>query len=208
MRNWGAGIHPGAHVGVSLFLWLCCAVVGGIMAAFIGFSAPDDCDDDGYNSYYGSSNCGNFNGSWSRFLGVVILLLLLWLVHFIIFVGACTDTAKRNAAKSKPIMVVAQPPYWPMPQQGWQPPMTQQPTTQQQMTQQPMTQQVYPPQPTYYQQPQLQGMPVQPQASPPPASGHAQGSGNGKQPEVAQQSTPADHGVREFYNPAGSSSAA
>ncbi|POR33501.1 Uncharacterized protein TPAR_06283 [Tolypocladium paradoxum] len=194
VRNWGHGIHPGAHVGVSLFLWLCCAVVGSLMSAFVGLS-DFDCYYDSYDSsYYGSSSkCAtSYGGSRGRFLAVVILLLVLWLVHFIIFVGACIDTAKRNAANSKPIMVAAQPPYWgPMLQQGWQ---------------QPMTQQVYPPQQSYYQQ--FQGMPVQPHTTSPRAvSGEGQGSRRGTQPEIAQLSTPADHGVREFYTPAGSSSA-
>ncbi|KND90236.1 hypothetical protein TOPH_05252, partial [Tolypocladium ophioglossoides CBS 100239] len=193
VRNWGAGIHPGAHVGMSLFLWLASGVVGGLLAALASLNYLNQSDNN--SSYNDPSNYEPLNGgSWPRFLAVVVLMLVLWLVHFIIFVGACIDTAKRNAAKSKPIMVVAQPPYWgPTPQQGWQ---------------QPMTQPVYPSQHTHYQQPQFQGMPVHPQATSPRAvSGDGQGSGNGKQPEMVKQSTPADHGVREFYTPAGSSSA-
>ncbi|PNY28106.1 Uncharacterized protein TCAP_01972 [Tolypocladium capitatum] len=180
VRKRRSGVHPGAHVGISLFLWLACAVVGGILAAYVGMGGVDyDCN------YYDSSgnitDCGVFYGnSWGRVLAVDVLVLLLWLVHFILFIGACVDTAKRNAARSKPIMVVAQPPYWgPGPPQGWQQPMTQQ---------------------LVYQQPQA--------TSPQAVSGEGQGSGDGKQPEMPQHPTPADHGVREFYTPAGSGSAA
>ena len=182
-RKWGPGIHPGAHVGMSLFLWLSCAVIGGILATFIGLGLDcrsydyDDNDDDNDDdsSYYGNYGCNNFTGLSGRFLGAVILLLLLWLVHFVLFIGACVDTAKRNSAKHNPIMVVAQPSYWgPMAPHGGQQPATQFPGA----------------------------APVQPaQATTSPAVPAAvQRSSNGKEAEMAERSASADHSVREFYS--------
>lgn len=133
LRKRKAGIHPGAHVAMSLLIWLAAAVVGGIQSAFVAYSVYDDydssstCRDSSRNEYVDCDD--RYAATRGRFLAVAIFSCLVWLVHFTLFVGACVDTAKRNAALRR-VMVVA-PPYWGHAVQGWQP-MPQQGNQQQQ----------------------------------------------------------------------------
>lgn len=45
-----------------------------------------------------------------------IITYIIAVIHFILFVGACIDTSKYNAAATRPIYVIAQPQM-----HGWQP---------------------------------------------------------------------------------------
>jgi hypothetical protein len=50
-------------------------------------------------------------------IAVAVVTYLIAAIHFTLFVGACVDTSRVNAAASRPIYVIAQPA---MMQQGWQ----------------------------------------------------------------------------------------
>ncbi|CAM1507587.1 Fc.00g072280.m01.CDS01 [Cosmosporella sp. VM-42] len=176
VRKFKAGIHPGAHVALSLLIWLSLGTTGGIEATLVAVTGDRD---------YGS-NCWDydtqdyvdcepaFSGKRPQFVAVTVFTCLVFLVHFILFVGACIDTAKRNAAARRPIMVVAAPQNWGQMAQGWQP-----------------MPQYGGPQGQYMSVPQ-QNIPLQTRS---PSPGVEQ---EGKGKEVEQTPT---HGVREFYTP-------
>lgn len=50
-------------------------------------------------------------------IAVAVVTYLIAAIHFTLFVGACVDTSRVNAAASRPIYVIAQPQ---MLQQRWQ----------------------------------------------------------------------------------------
>ncbi|KAJ6437599.1 ATP-dependent DNA helicase PIF1 [Purpureocillium lavendulum] len=112
-RKFMAGIHPGAHVGISLVLWL------------------------------GGGGCGGWTMSEapayvSRSTAAAVLTLIVAFIHLVLFIGACVDTAKRNSLAKRPILVANWPPYT---AQALQPTTPQQSPHQQQKQQQPQQQQ-------------------------------------------------------------------
>ncbi|KAF5541846.1 hypothetical protein FMEXI_7770 [Fusarium mexicanum] len=160
-RKWKAGIHPGAHVAISLFIWLGAAIVGGLESTFSAYYnefdyLDEDCE---YNSSQGRYICTSSDKVGSKrtlFIALSVFTCLVWLWHFILFVGACIDTQKRNAAMRRPVtMVFGGPAYWGPGAQGFQ--------------------QV----PQYYGPPQGQNIPMQNWAPPQ--------MGNGKEPMAATQ---------------------
>ncbi|KAG8673126.1 hypothetical protein FPOAC2_06555 [Fusarium poae] len=165
-RKWKAGIHPGAHVAIHLFIWLGAAVVGGLESTFSAYFSSfnyldEDCE---YNREQRRYVCTSNEGVASKkalFVTLSVFTCLLWLWQFVLFVGACIDTQKRNAALRKPVMVWGGPPYWGPGQQGFQ-----------QM-------------PQYYPPPQGQGFPMQTWSPPQNAPG------NGKEAAVMTQPQPA-----------------
>ncbi|KAG8410353.1 hypothetical protein J3459_017163 [Metarhizium acridum] len=173
-RNWKAGIHPGAHVGVCLCLWLGAVIVGALLAVFVAQPWY-------YESCSSSSGSSDSYGSCSRysdpmFVGSTVLALLLAAVEFILFVIACADTHVRNRWKRS--VVIASTPYWAPPPQGWYVAPGQQ---QQQFVPmgQPPTTQVHPT--------MAAPAPVQTQ---PAAAAAAEMGGDEK-----------GHAIREFYTP-------
>ncbi|KAH6888420.1 hypothetical protein B0T10DRAFT_488140 [Thelonectria olida] len=191
LRKRQAGIHPGAHVAMSLLIWMAAAVVGGIQSAFVGFSVYDDYDTSGTcwdSGRQESVDCDDDSDRYgsvrAKFLAVAVFSCLVWLVHFILFVGACVDTAKRNAALRR-VMVVA-PPYWGHAVQGWQP----------------MPQQYYPQQGTAApgQQQAQQNIPLQTR-SPAPAEQSAKGKEVDTGVLSTQPPAPQGGGVTEYYSP-------
>ena len=115
------GIHPGAHVGLHLVLWLAC-VFGVLMAlmqlisvarwtARCGDYVDDDDDDDYYynpcTSYYIEdwATMGSYLPAYRAYLAVWCLALIN---HFVLFVLACIDTHQRN--RMRPNNVVYGPP--------------------------------------------------------------------------------------------------
>lgn len=204
-RNWKSGIHPGAHVGVCLCLWLGAIIVGSILAVFV--SQP----------WY-SSGCSSSSSSSSRysscnkyqdpmFIGSTVLVFIVAAVEIIIFIIACTDTNIRNRWKRS--VVIASTPYWAPPPQGWYVAPGQQHPQQQYMhmgqtpMQQPLMNQV-----AMNQQAPMHQVPMsqvqQPmmardtRAAPAPAGplpGTVEMGGNEK------ATTQAGHGVTEFYTP-------
>ncbi|KAJ4127058.1 hypothetical protein NW768_008681 [Fusarium equiseti] len=165
-RKWKAGIHPGAHVAIHLFLWLGAAVIGGMESTFSAYYSSFDYLDETceYSREERRYVCTSNEGVASKrtlFVSLTVFTCLLWLWQFVLFVGACIDTQKRNAAMKKPIMVWGGPPYWGPGAQGFQ-----------QMPQQM-------PQPFYA--PQGQNIPMQNWAPQP--------AGNGKEAVAAVQPT-------------------
>ncbi|KAF4459927.1 wnt and FGF inhibitory regulator domain-containing [Fusarium albosuccineum] len=136
VRKWQSGIHPGAHVGLSLFIWLGAAIVGGLELTFAavadaddfesGYSYDSDCYSSRYDSSYGTttSSCRNEDSNSSKhgiWTALAVFTSFVWLWHFILFVGACIDTHKRNAILKRPVaMVFNGPPYWGPGAQGFQ----------------------------------------------------------------------------------------
>ncbi|KAF4976876.1 hypothetical protein FZEAL_6518 [Fusarium zealandicum] len=121
VRKFKAGIHPGAHVAVSLLIWLGASITGSLEAVLISFDARDDspsCTHDENDEY----TCENsYSSRLSKVIAVAVFTCLVWLCHFILFVFACMDTAKRNALTRQRItMVVNGPPYWGPGAQGFQ----------------------------------------------------------------------------------------
>ncbi|OAQ59204.1 hypothetical protein VFPPC_14735 [Pochonia chlamydosporia 170] len=190
-RNWKAGIHPGAHVGVCLCLWLGAVIVGSILAVYV--TQPWD---------YG--DCSSVSSSSSRYerclrnqdpmmVGSTALVLILAFFEIVIFIIACTDTNIRNRWKRS--VVIASTPYWAPPPQGWYVAPGQQPL-QQQPQQQP--QQQYMPMghaPMTQVQPMMMAHTRAAPAPQEPQPTATEMGGNGKNPA---QSEPA---VREYYTP-------
>jgi hypothetical protein len=136
LKKFASGLHPGAHVGFSLILWLAFAILGGAGGAFVSYDEYEYSDWDGdciepvYDDYYGGysydddADCSYakaYQGWRQIYIAYVVFICFLWLFEFILFIGACIDTAKRNNAKRRPIMVVNPAQYWPANgPQGWQ----------------------------------------------------------------------------------------
>ncbi|KAF7552661.1 hypothetical protein G7Z17_g4187 [Cylindrodendrum hubeiense] len=119
LRKRKAGIHPGAHVGVSLIVWLGAAIVGGMQATFIALVISDNSDCWEYESQSYVSCASSYTGGSGLFIAVAVFSCLVWLIHFTLFVCACMDTARRN--RNRRIVTVVAPPYWGPMAQGWQP---------------------------------------------------------------------------------------
>ncbi|KAK7420899.1 hypothetical protein QQX98_002463 [Neonectria punicea] len=189
-----AGIHPGAHVGVSLIVWLGAAIVSGIQSAFVGYvvhGGSDTCWDADDQDYV---DCGSpYGASAARFTAAAVFAGLVFLLHFTLFVGACVDTAKRNAARRR-VMVVG-PPYWGGPMaQGWQPMPQYYP--QHQPPQSPGLQNMMNPEQQHMMAPGQQDQSI-------PLQDRSQGveqTGYGKEGQSSTQ--PANRGVTEYYSPA------
>jgi len=98
----GRGIHPGAHVGMHLVLWMGFAVDLGI-EAFTAYYLDEyvfDSDPTSYgSSYYNAYSwlAGAQYRDITRSLTAFSAISLA--VHFILFVRACIETHARNTAK-------------------------------------------------------------------------------------------------------------
>ncbi|KAK8040021.1 hypothetical protein PG993_008432 [Apiospora rasikravindrae] len=116
--NHRQGIHPGAHVGVDLVLWL-----AGIVTLL--FSISDYLESASYEAYecntyyYHSSHyydeyCTEdyLNGLKSFYIpakrAVLAFVCLLTVTHFVIFVRACVEVNQRNRMRGPVIMVPTQ----------------------------------------------------------------------------------------------------
>ncbi|KAJ1327626.1 hypothetical protein MN608_06957 [Microdochium nivale] len=99
------GIHPGAHVGVHLVMWVCSII--GIVLGSITISNYDQAErlcrgGDEFNGFYWQF-CRGWTDNRSTFrylLDYVAALLaascIMLLLHFTLFVWACVDTHHRN----------------------------------------------------------------------------------------------------------------
>jgi hypothetical protein len=121
-HNFHPGIHPGAHVGLCLIIWLAAAIVGGFEAALSWELAWYG--DDSWSSYYCDYSWDSYNGYTYEdcdvptgrteiMIASTVFVWFLWAIYFIIFVLACIDTSRRNAASHRPIMVVQPGPIGP-----------------------------------------------------------------------------------------------
>lgn len=128
-RKFQSGIHPGAHVGMCLIIWLVASISGGILCTYVALNPPQrDESDCYYGSYDSEGNLETYNMCepadpypWGKILGTAVVTCLLFGLYFGLFIDACICTHRRNAAASRPIMVIAQPQNWPAATQGWQP---------------------------------------------------------------------------------------
>lgn len=150
----------------------------------VGGDSYHDCYDYSTGTY-DDDDCrsGAFGGRKGHTAAVAAFTCLIFLTHFILFVGACVDTAKRNALARRPIIVAAGPPYWGPPAQGWQP----------------MPQYFGPGQGQYSAVPQQQQPNNIPMQTRSPMEQQQPQQGNGKEVEqVSPQPTPT---VTEYYTP-------
>lgn len=135
VHKWQRGIHPGGQVAACLILWLAAAIVGALQGGLAGFSR-NHCDYYYTNGgeYHDDGGCyDSLGGKKALWTGVAAITCILWLIYFALFIGACIDTSKHNAAK-RLVMVVNPATYWGPPAQGWQP-MPDQPSAPQQQQQ-------------------------------------------------------------------------
>ncbi|KAH6610045.1 hypothetical protein Trco_000065 [Trichoderma cornu-damae] len=127
VRKLKAGIHPGAHVGVSLIIWLLSAIMTSSLAAYASLMPDDNDQDCTYLSYDRNGNLQTYNRCSdparypkSKVIGVTVITGLLFALFFGLFIDACICTHRRNVAAKRPVMVIAQPQNWPAAAQGWQ----------------------------------------------------------------------------------------
>lgn len=127
VRSNHVGIHPGAHVGVLLLIWLGAAIVGGIGATYVAFmNVYDDyrsgsCWNDSTFSYEECDHDDEKEYAHSRniLIATVAFKFLVLVISFALFVRACIDTHRKNRAGRQVVFIQA--PYWPGPAaQGWQ----------------------------------------------------------------------------------------
>ncbi|KAL6891742.1 hypothetical protein HDV57DRAFT_514088 [Trichoderma longibrachiatum] len=131
VRKWKSGIHPGAHVGICLILWLITAIMGGSLSAFVAMNDVSSRDEEDCIVYthdqYGNARtyneCDDYYVQYPRgkALGGAVITCMLFAIEFGLFVDACVRTHRRNTAKARPVMVIAQPQNWGAVTQGWQP---------------------------------------------------------------------------------------
>ncbi|KAM0463403.1 hypothetical protein ACHAO4_000117 [Trichoderma viride] len=128
VRKFKKGIHPGAHVGVCLIIWMIASVTGGMLCTYValynGYYDNDDCS---YTTSDGESNVSSYDcapldpAPKGKIVGSAVITCMLFAINFGLFIDACIQTHRRNTAAKRPIMVIAQPQNWPVASQGWQP---------------------------------------------------------------------------------------
>ncbi|KAI2472661.1 hypothetical protein F4781DRAFT_317634 [Annulohypoxylon bovei var. microspora] len=106
-------IHPGAHVAVQLLLWLGFGAGVGLTAYILAFALSfDDFDAypedyDYYQYYHGSDGYEYYSEYYIHSMEAVIAFLsLLIIVHFLLFAGACVETARRKGASKATVIDV------------------------------------------------------------------------------------------------------
>ncbi|TFB05166.1 hypothetical protein CCMA1212_003194 [Trichoderma ghanense] len=188
LRNPHRGIHPGAHVALSLIIFL----LGAILPSLFGPWFEDSWNGDGDGSYpwqdctsvydpvsrHYDYTCTDDDAVKRQYLkekrvatAAAVVAYIVAVIHFGLFVGACVDTDRVNRLAKRPIYVVAPPPP-------------------QMMQWQPMQQQYQAPvQPAPVQQAPMQQPPVQPPAQETPqtetdSQSTDKGKGKGKEPMV------------------------
>ncbi|KAM0257355.1 hypothetical protein ACHAQJ_004442 [Trichoderma viride] len=139
VRKFKAGIHPGAHIALSLIIFLVGVILTSLFGPWFQDSWNGGADSDENCSYQFNSTTNNyvevcnndayddadakrrFNHEKSIAYAAAVVTYIIAIIHFALFVGACVDTSKVNAAASRPIYVIAQPQGLQNMMQGWQP---------------------------------------------------------------------------------------
>lgn len=127
------GIHPGAHVGVCLVIWMIASVTGGMLCTYValynGYEDDEGCEfttTDGQGNVTTYNNCAPLDPApKGKIVGSAVITCIIFAINFGLFIDACIRTHRRNTAAKRPIMVIAQPQNWPAASQGWQPMMPQ-----------------------------------------------------------------------------------
>ncbi|KAF5020161.1 hypothetical protein F66182_7801 [Fusarium sp. NRRL 66182] len=124
VRKFEAGIHPGAHVAISLLIWLGAGALGGLESTLSAYTfdyLDRDCEYDSEEQTYECTTTDKYTSKRAMFIALSVMTCMVWLWHFILFIGACIDTQKRNAAMKRPVtMVFGGPAYWGPGAQGFQ----------------------------------------------------------------------------------------
>ncbi|KAI1102747.1 hypothetical protein F4804DRAFT_253326 [Jackrogersella minutella] len=96
-------IHPGAHAFVQLLLWFSFGAGAGLTAYILAFAVAFASNkyNDGYPDYYEYHHNGDRYQYYSKYYirsmeAIVAFLALLIIIHFLLFVGACTQVARRK----------------------------------------------------------------------------------------------------------------
>ncbi|ROV97988.1 hypothetical protein VMCG_07045 [Cytospora schulzeri] len=115
-------IHPGAHVGVHLVLWVLCIIVVPTLSLELVYTMDDysiegDCAD--YSSSYAYEYCSYYTfpsqATASKYFqlmeAVTAFSVLMLISHFTLFVMACVETDRRRkyGRKTKVVYLVANP---------------------------------------------------------------------------------------------------
>ncbi|KAL7921827.1 hypothetical protein ACQKWADRAFT_294551 [Trichoderma austrokoningii] len=124
VRKFKTGIHPGAHVGVCLIIWMIASVTGGMLCTYVALYRGYDYDDNcSFTTTDGQGNVSSYDcaprdpAPKGKILGSAVITCMLFALSFGLFIDACIQTHRRNTAAKRPIMVIAQPPSW-QPQNG------------------------------------------------------------------------------------------
>jgi hypothetical protein len=127
------GIHPGAHVGMCLIIWMIASITGGMLCTYVALYngyEDEDCEfttTDGQGNVITYNNCAPSDPApRGKIVGSAVITCMLFAINFGLFIDACIRTHRRNTAAKRPIMVIAQPQNWPAATQGWQPMPAQQ----------------------------------------------------------------------------------
>ncbi|KAM0257356.1 hypothetical protein ACHAQJ_004443 [Trichoderma viride] len=132
VRKFKRGIHPGAHVGMCLIIWMIASITGGMLCTYVAVTPLEDEDENDSNciftTYDSEGNEETFNNCApqdpyprGKILGAAVITCLIFALFFGLFIDACICTHRRNTAAKRPIMMIAQPQNWTAAAQGWQP---------------------------------------------------------------------------------------
>ncbi|KAH6610046.1 hypothetical protein Trco_000066 [Trichoderma cornu-damae] len=183
VRKFKAGIHPGAHVALSLIISLAGIILTAIFGPWFQDSWNDNYDRGqgcvykydsllGRYAYVCSSDervmMRQFNRERSVAYAAAVITLIVAVIHFTLFVGACVDTSKANAYASRPIYIVS-------PAQGQQALMQGLQPIQQVLVQPPAPAPAHVP-------PTTHDMPPTEEESEDQSKGKGKGKGKGKEP--------------------------
>ncbi|KAM0433428.1 hypothetical protein ACHAPT_004306 [Fusarium lateritium] len=127
LRKFKSGIHPGVQVALSLIIWILTSIIGGMQATYSAIFDDDYSECSPRSTRYGRyddeyESCkSQYGGVRPKIIAMASFTFLVFLIHFILFVCACIDTARRNRNNRAPVtMVFSAPPYWGPASQGFQ----------------------------------------------------------------------------------------
>ncbi|CAJ2512672.1 Uu.00g007910.m01.CDS01 [Anthostomella pinea] len=108
-----------SYVVLHLILWLGFGIAVGLTGWVLALALLSN-SDDGYSSYYYDYYSDYYGSNYVNSLQPLIAFLaLLVVVHFILSVRACVETAQRNKLKAPIIMMPQQMYYGPGPKPGY-----------------------------------------------------------------------------------------
>ncbi|KAI1379504.1 hypothetical protein F4677DRAFT_334417 [Hypoxylon crocopeplum] len=143
----GRGIHPGAHVGVQLVIFLAmifllfysCMLWKSVQRSLVACNEWPRQSPDSDWVVQGNTPVGNDRDQyWTGFYcpesyreminspsyrssvqAIIAFCALLWVIHFSLFVRACVETQRRN--REEPVVMMYPQPVWPAPYGADQP---------------------------------------------------------------------------------------
>ncbi|KAI1075603.1 hypothetical protein F5B20DRAFT_559594 [Whalleya microplaca] len=118
VRRSHQGIHPSAHVALHLLLGLGFSTGLGLTAYILAFGLAFSSDDTKYHSYFDYYYDDKYYYEYYSKMylksmeALVAFLGLLIIVHFLLFLRACVETAKRDSMRRQVIMMPPQHMYY------------------------------------------------------------------------------------------------